>query len=175
MNGTEQRQRERLDLARSDWRAVVERTFAGSTIGDTRWTEIPEIARVLNMLGSRELASTIFFPDKDFGHLANASERGADGSIEIYAKNTQTGGTRVVRPTVLAFHKIDDGLTWSYFWMESEVGPFVVFPGASPYSQRYWSQNAQDAFAHEDSLPRHMQMDSTAFEAHIRAEARREN
>ena len=92
------------------------------------WTNIDDIIKVLNKVGSIQHSNSIFLPGGGDLELIEASQYDRKGWLELDLKIQ----TWITKPKALIFESIDDTLERNYFRLETEtVSPSGVYENLS--------------------------------------------
>lgn len=106
----------RESLAR--WEALLHRMFPEGIPASRQWYDGNEIIRILDTIGSVELANHTFSPSGGGLDLGAARESAETGCVDL--KYVGSNNVNVVKPTGLFFESFgDDKLEWAYFRLET--------------------------------------------------------
>ncbi len=106
------------------WRGMLEELFPQGLPQTCRWVSLDSIVQVLNLVGSKQNANHMFFPDGGGVDLL-----GAIRSHELDAIELQAGFTTIVKPNELVFNSYHNCTPdWAYFRLEcSGLQPSGVY------------------------------------------------
>ncbi len=101
----------------TDWKAMVQGLFVGPVPEQARWTKLPDIVRVLNVVGAKQHGNHMFLPGRGGIDLMKAViSQGEPGCIEVIAA---MNFVFLVKPTELTLNWFGDkAAEWAYFRLE---------------------------------------------------------
>lgn len=97
----------------SQWRYIQNKLFKGYIPDTAIWTDIQDVVKVLNLLGSMPSLNHMFIPDGGGLDLRKVSLSSEEGCIEIDAMEKY-----VLKPKKLIVENISKDYIWSYFRLE---------------------------------------------------------
>ncbi|WP_306012967.1 MULTISPECIES: hypothetical protein [unclassified Allomuricauda] len=95
-----------------EWKFILEQVFPNGIPKFCEWTELSEIQKFLNKLGSYDNSNHLFYPSGGGLDLHGTSDSNEKNCIEI-----KTAGNEIISPKSLTFNSFDN-LDWSYFRIE---------------------------------------------------------
>ena len=100
----------------ADWKAMVQGLFVGPVPEKERWTNLPDIVRVLNVVGAKPDGNHMFLPKGGGLDLMKAIPSPSQiGCIELITDNV----LYLVKPTELTLNWFgDEAAEWAYFRLE---------------------------------------------------------
>jgi len=98
----------------NDWKQIHKEIFGIAIPNHFEWTNIDDIIKVLNIIGSFPNSNHMFFPDGGGLDLQGASNSKEKNAIELL-----TGISYIVKPKKLVFEHIDNDFEWNYFRLET--------------------------------------------------------
>lgn len=102
----------------ADWKNVHQQIFGSNIPESKEWTDINEIISILNTIGSIPDSNHTLFPISGGLDLEGATLSKENGCIEL-----DFGFNNILKPKKLTYHKVDDNLEWSYFYLETDELP----------------------------------------------------
>jgi serine/threonine-protein kinase len=101
----------------TDWQNIHKTIFADNIPNNIQWTNIDDIIRVLNAIGSVNDSNHTFFPSGGGLDLDGAAKSQEQGCIEL-----NFGGLiHIIKPKSLTFESIDKDFEWNYFRLEADT------------------------------------------------------
>lgn len=116
MSEIEKQDQELRERSIADWKAMVQGLFVGPVPEKERWTNLPDIVRVLNVVGAKPDGNHMFLPTGGGLDLTKAiPSPSEDGCIEVITDNA----LYLVKPTELTLNWFgDEAAEWAYFRLE---------------------------------------------------------
>jgi len=113
-----------------DWIAIQKRIFPHGIPKSSEWTDLEDIVKVINVIGSIDNSNHMFYPRSGGLDIKSAKLSHEYGCIEIDATLID-----ILKPKRLLFESFDD-LNWSYFRLETyELEPSGVYDNEGAISE----------------------------------------
>lgn len=112
------------------WQKVAQLLFGDRVPNVQEWTSIPEMVRVLNLIGKNNLNHT-FHPQGGGLDLQGSGLAKEHGCIELFLIGEDA--PTIVKPQKLTFNSFSGYPEWSYFLLETqEIEPSGVYSSLHP-------------------------------------------
>jgi serine/threonine-protein kinase len=113
-----------------EWALILENIFPNGIPEYSKWTNLEQIKKVLNKLGSFDNSNHMFYPEGGGLDLAGSSNSNETNCIEI-----KTAFNEIISPKSLTFHSFEN-IESSYFRIElNQIPQTKVYDYENEYSE----------------------------------------
>ncbi|MEI7594134.1 MAG: hypothetical protein WCK02_00180 [Bacteroidota bacterium] len=113
----------------ANWSEITNKIFPAGIPEKHEWTDISEIVKTLNIIGTYPNSNFLFYPTGGESNIKGAMVSAEEGCIEIDTSlNAKNKSVDLLKPVRLIFHSFENNDTLSYFRIETdEIQPTDLY------------------------------------------------